>query len=119
MDGSDRISLLGARRPKGFRLRTLTVLSRGAVNYRPSNWTGALVIVERGELEVECRGGARARFGEGAILAFSGLAVRRLRNPGSGPLVLSTLSHLRPADCGDFAPRAMSHCLAVRHTGDP
>ncbi|MGH3460020.1 MAG: hypothetical protein ACRDP9_00970 [Kribbellaceae bacterium] len=98
MDGSDGISFLGARCPKGFRLRTLTLLSRGAVNYRPAEWAGALVIVERGELEVECRGGARARFGEGAILAFSGLAVRRLRNPGNGPLVLSGLSRLRPAD---------------------
>jgi hypothetical protein len=98
MDGSDRISFLGARCPTGFRLRTLTLLSRGAVSYRPAEWAGALVIVERGELEVECRGGARARFDEGAILAFSGLPVRRLRNPGSGPLVLSTLSRLRPAD---------------------
>ena len=104
MDGPERISFVGARCPMGFRLRTLTLLSRGAVNDRPADWAGALVIVERGELEVECRGGARARFGEEAILAFSGLTVRRLRNPGSGPLVLSTLSPLSPADCGNFVP---------------
>lgn len=98
MDGPDRITFLGAGCPKDFRLHTLTLHPRDTIDYRPADWAGALVIVERGEFEVECRGGARARFGEGAILAFSGLAVRRLRNPGSGRLVLSTLSRLRPAD---------------------
>lgn len=98
MDGPDRISFLGARCPNGFRSRTLTLRPRSAIDYRPADWADALVVVERGELEVECRTGVRARFGEGAILAFAGLALRRLRNPSSRPLVLSALSRIRPAD---------------------
>jgi hypothetical protein len=97
MDGPDRISFLGARCPKDFRLHTLTLHPRNSIDYRPADWDDALVVVERGELEVECRSGARARFEEGAILAFATLAVRRLRNPSSKPLVLSILSRVRSA----------------------
>jgi hypothetical protein len=56
------------------------------------------VVVERGELEIEYRSGARAWFREGAILVFAGLTLRRLRNSTSRPLVLSALSRIRTAD---------------------
>jgi hypothetical protein len=97
MDGPDRITFLGTRCPKDFRLHTLTLDPRGTIDYRPADWADALVVVERGALEVECRGGARAQFDAGAILAFAALAVRRLRNPSSKPLVLSILSRVRSA----------------------
>ena len=97
MDGPDRISFLGARCPKDFRLHTLTLHPRDTIDYRPADWADVLVVVERGKLEVECRGGARAQFEEGAILAFATLAVRWLRNPSSNPVVLSTLSRVRSA----------------------
>jgi hypothetical protein len=96
MDGPARLSFLGARCPKDFRLHTVT-LPLGTIDYRRADWADALVVVERGELEIECQGGARARFDEGAILAFATLAVQRLRNPSTRPLVLSTLSRVRSA----------------------
>lgn len=99
----DRISFLGARCPQAFRLRTLTLRPDDAIGYRRADWVDTLVVVERGELEIECLSGARARFREGSILVFDGLALRRLRNPGSESLVLS----------------AMNRRAAVRHTGDP
>ena len=104
MDGPDRISFLGSRCPRNFRLRTLTLQPRDAIDYRGADWADALVVVERGELEIECHSGARARFPEGAILIFAGLALRRLLCAGSRPLVLSALSRNQPADCGDSGP---------------
>jgi hypothetical protein len=94
MDGPDRVSFLGARCPQDFRLHTLTLHPWDTIDYRPADWDDVLVVVEQGALEVECRGGARARFEAGAVLGFAALAVRRLRNPSSKPLVLSTLSRV-------------------------
>jgi hypothetical protein len=91
----DPISFLGAGCPSGFRLRTLILQPHDALEYHPTEWADTLLIVERGELEIECRSGVRASFGEGALLAVTGLAVRCLRNAGSAPLVLSALSHSR------------------------
>lgn len=92
MDGSDRISFLGKGCPSGFRLAT-TVLAPGTeLAFRAADWRDALVIVEIGELEIECTSGARAGFEEGAVLAFAGFTPRCLRNPGDGPLVISSLS---------------------------
>jgi hypothetical protein len=102
VDGADRISLLGARRPKRFRLRTLILQPLDAIDYHPADWLGTFVVVERGELEVECRRGGRARFREGAVLVFAGLALQRLRNASRLPLVLSALSRIRSVNCGDL-----------------
>ncbi|MPZ63100.1 MAG: hypothetical protein GEU93_17785 [Propionibacteriales bacterium] len=70
--------------------------ARDAIDCQPADWADTLVVVERGQLDVECRNGARARFDEGAILSFAGVQLRQLRNPSGGPLVLSALSRLRP-----------------------
>jgi hypothetical protein len=98
MDGPDRISFLGGRCPANFQLRTVILQAGDALDYRRADWVDTLVVVERGELEIECRGGERALFLAGAVLVFAGLAPRRLRNPGGVPLVLSVLSRTRPAD---------------------
>jgi hypothetical protein len=49
----------------------------------PGDWTGALVLVERGAVEVECVAGGHRAFAEGDMLALDCLPVRTLRNPGS------------------------------------
>jgi hypothetical protein len=95
MDGPDRVSFLGASCPKPFRLRTVILQPHDALDYRRADWLDTLVLVERGELEVQCRSGARASFGAGATLVLTGLGLRRLRNPGSTPLVISALSRRR------------------------
>jgi len=99
MDDPDRLSFLGSRCPKGLRLRTVILQPGDSVGLRPADWLGALVVVECGELDVECHSGTRARFAEGSVLAFTTLPVRRLHNTGDGPLVLSVLSRL-----GEAAP---------------
>ena len=87
-----RVSLLRGTCPDGFQLRTVTLQPGDALPYHPADWHRALVVVEVGDLEVECRSGTRAWFAEGAVLVLSGLDPRRLRNPGSTPLLLSALS---------------------------
>jgi hypothetical protein len=96
MKDADRVSFLGAQCPSGFQLRTLTLQPRDAMDYVRADWVDTLVVVEAGELELECRSGARACFAEGAILVLFRLGPRRLRNPGGTPLVLSALSRSRP-----------------------
>ncbi|MGH6654749.1 MAG: hypothetical protein ACRDVE_06040 [Actinocrinis sp.] len=89
------LSFVGAACPDDFRLRTLTLLPLDAVDFRSADWADALVVVERGELEVECSSGARARFEAGSVLTFTGLPLARLRNPGREPLVLSAMSRAK------------------------
>jgi len=95
-DGSageaDRISFLGTACPRSFRLRTLTLRPDEVLEYRQDDWADTFVVVERGELELRCRGGTWARFGAGAMLTLAELGVLRLRNAGTEPLVLSALS---------------------------
>lgn len=93
-DARDWLSFLGTCPPRSFRLRTVTVLPGEAIGYRPADWVDTLVVVEVGELEVECRSGTRASFPEGAILVFTELEPSSLRNGGTGPLVLSALSRI-------------------------
>jgi hypothetical protein len=80
------------------RLRRCTVIlqSGDGLDYVAADWADTLVVVARGELELECRSGRRARFATGAVLTMAGLPVRRLRNPGPAPLVLATVTRRSP-----------------------
>lgn len=79
-----------------LRMRTLTLTPLETVEYRRSDWADTFVIVEQGNLEIECCSGVRASFGAGAILAFADLNLRLLRNSGADQLVLRALSRIRP-----------------------
>lgn len=92
MDDPDGLSFLGFSCPARLRLRTVILQPGDALEFRPEDWLATLAVVERGELEVECRSGQLARFGAGSVLAFTGLSLRYLRNAGDAPLVLSALS---------------------------
>lgn len=79
-----------------FRQQTLTLAALEAVDYCRADWADTFVIVERGNLEIECCSGARAWFGEGAMLAFADLNLRLLRNTGTDQLVLRALTRVGP-----------------------
>jgi hypothetical protein len=68
--------------------RVVEIPPGGARPYDGAEWLGALVFVDRGEIELECRDGRRPRFAGGAVLWLAGLPVRHVRNPGSVPAVL-------------------------------
>ncbi len=87
-------SLAGNRAPPpGCQLRAITIAPGYQVAGDAAEWAHALVVVELGELEVECASGGRASFTAGAVLCFRRLDVRWLRNRGDNQEVqLSILS---------------------------
>jgi hypothetical protein len=56
--------------------------------YDAREWRDAIVMVERGEIEVEGRAGGRARFGPGAVVALDDLPLRALRSIGPDAALL-------------------------------
>jgi hypothetical protein len=60
--------------------------------YEHGEWADAIVLVQAGEIELECVGGTRSRFGTGALLCFDSLPLRTLRNAGREPALLIALS---------------------------
>jgi FAD/FMN-containing dehydrogenase len=59
-------------------------------------WEDRMIVVEAGEIELECRGGATVRFVRGDLLFVRGLAVRLIRNPGQMSAVLVTVERHIP-----------------------
>jgi hypothetical protein len=80
----------GDRAP--FVLRAVLVAPGCERAYDEREWRDALVVVGRGEIELEWLGGARHRFGRGAFLCLSGLRLRVLRNRGGDPALLVAVS---------------------------
>jgi len=84
--------LIGKRLPASFELRVLTVAPGGERAYDEAEWRDTLVVVERGEVELECLGGSRKRFRRGDVLWLAGLPLRALHNCGGEPTVLTAVS---------------------------
>jgi hypothetical protein len=78
--------------PVAFDVRVVEVRPGAERAYVEAEWHDALVVVECGEIELDCRGGSRPRFAGGAVLWLGGLPVRTLRNPGPVPAVLVAVS---------------------------
>ena len=86
----------------GFRRRTV-VLSPG--ESRPSgdaDWRDAVVVVERGDVELECAAGGRRRFSGGAVLWLAGIDLRVLHNVGDEAVVLLAVSRRRDDDTSNL-----------------
>ncbi|MBL7490619.1 hypothetical protein I6A62_21595 [Frankia sp. AgW1.1] len=93
---AQELSLLGTRLPPHLRLRTVVLPAGDAVAFQRADWVDTLIVVELGELDVECDDGTHATFRTGAILVLDLPEPRWLRNRGAGPLVLSAVSRRRP-----------------------
>jgi hypothetical protein len=78
-----------------FERRTVTVEAGSERPYDPAEWFDALVVVEHGEVDLECDAGGFARFRQGDILWLTGLPLRALRNPGPDAAVLVAISRIR------------------------
>lgn len=90
--------------PPAFRRRVVSIEPRGEVPYVAADWDDALVVVERGELEVEGRCGGRRRFVRGDVLWLAGLPLTLLRNPGAEPAVIAAVSRRGAGDSPDRRP---------------
>ena len=51
--------------------------------YDEAEWQDALVVIERGAIELEGSSGNRHHFGRGDVLSLAGLSLRALRNTGA------------------------------------
>jgi quercetin dioxygenase-like cupin family protein len=106
--GRERLSFLGRRLPGQFELRTVVVASDGERVFDDAEWRDALVVVERGQIELECLGDTRWRFERGDVLWLMGLSVRTIRNVGHGPAVLVAVSRRFRAPGDQFRAKSPS-----------
>jgi len=78
-----------------FAVRVVAVPPGLARAYDAAEWRDALVLVARGEIELEGVGGGRKCFRRGAVLSLDGLPLRALHNRGAQPASLVAVSRRR------------------------
>lgn len=83
--------------PGAFERRVIAIAPGRMRAFDPAEWRDAIVVVERGRIDVECVGGTCQRFGRGAVISLDGLPVRRLHNRYCEPAVLIVVSPLAAA----------------------
>ena len=90
-----RLSFLGRRLPPAFEVRWVVLMPGDLRPYDGAVWGDALIVVERGEVEVESLTGVRWRFVAGDILCLGRLPWCALRIHGPEPVLLSAVSRAR------------------------
>jgi hypothetical protein len=83
---------LGRRVPDVFEVRRIVVAPGAERLFDEAEWRDAVVVVESGKIELECRSGGRCRFRRGDVLWLIGLPLRALHNSGRAPTVLIAVS---------------------------
>jgi quercetin dioxygenase-like cupin family protein len=94
MDG-DRVSFLNRRLSSTFAKRVVTLEPGASRPYLAHEWHDAIVVVEAGEVQLECGDGGRRVFAAGAVLWLAGLGLLALHNAGAEPAVLVAVSRRR------------------------
>ncbi|TDD33899.1 hypothetical protein E1287_18315 [Actinomadura sp. KC06] len=87
----DRLSMPRDRVPSSMARRTFTIPPGASREYVSADWQDALVIVERGSIEVEAVDGVRQRFDRGDVLTLSELPLRTLHGLGPETAVLTVI----------------------------
>ena len=95
MRDDTRFSLLELSISWPLERRMVVIPPRATVAYEPGEWHGALVVVELGEIELECSLGDRYQFATGDVLSLHGLDLCALHNRGVEPVVLVAISRRR------------------------
>ena len=94
------LSFLGRPLPASFERRVVILGPGDALVYDPAEWRDAIIVVEAGQIELECRDGSRQYFGRGDILWLDGLPLRALHNPGPNLAVLTAVSRRDSSSSG-------------------
>jgi hypothetical protein len=82
----------GAGDASALVLRAIMLAPGSTRAYDDDEWRDAIVVVRRGELELESVSGLTRRFKCGDLLWLAGLSLRALRNPGREPALLVAVS---------------------------
>jgi uncharacterized protein len=99
--------------PAAFAVKVVALAPGDERPYDSDEWCDAIVVVERGELELECASGARRSYAQGSVLWLSGLPLRALRSGGYESVLLVAIA--RGAHVSDeFARARVSHRLDTR-----
>ena len=109
LDESAGEALFRAPHPAGFSRRVLRVAPGLDLDLHLNDLPDAIVVVEQGELELECRAGTRRRFGRGSMIPIARLPVSRVHSVGPGPLVLVAVSRAPLQATDDFLRDAGSN----------
>jgi len=96
--------------PAGYWRRVLRVAPGLEVDVEARGLSDAIVVVERGAVELECRAGTRRRFGRGSMIPIARLPLAHLRNVGLGPLVLVVVSRASTPGTDEFLRGSGSYC---------
>jgi quercetin dioxygenase-like cupin family protein len=96
----------GGALPPNFARRSLAIRPGAECVVETADWGDALVVVERGQVELERRGGTRGRFGRGDILWVGAGSLRALRNPGRELALLVAVFR-----CDEFPSRSPSQLV--------
>jgi hypothetical protein len=86
------LSFLGRRLPPPFERRVVVLAPGYTLVYHDAEWRGAIVVIEHGQIELECLDGGRHCFGRGDILWLDRLPLRALHNRGRTSAVLVAVS---------------------------
>lgn len=92
----DRLSLLERRLDPAFEKRVIVVAPESLRDYDEAEWRDALVVVERGEIELESAAKHRRTFEAGDVLCLAELPLRALHNRGGETAVLVAVSRRHP-----------------------
>ena len=88
MEPEEQNLLVPHRLAAGFECVRVTIPPGADHPTSADDWSGAIVVIEAGAIEVVCRGGARRSFGRGSFLALSWLPVVCLRNAGPAEAIV-------------------------------
>jgi hypothetical protein len=91
-DPGESLTFLGRQLSARFAVRFVRMAPGARRPYVEAEWRGALVVVERGTVELECRGGASRAFAPGSVLWLVGLPLRALHSRGPEPALLSVVT---------------------------
>jgi quercetin dioxygenase-like cupin family protein len=89
------LSFLGRPLPPSFELRVITIEPGGERAYDDADWRDALVVIERGAVELEGLSGRRYACRRGDVVWLERLPLRVLRNRGRVAAVLAAVSRVR------------------------
>jgi hypothetical protein len=89
------ITFRGRRLGLAFESRLVTIAPGRARLYDAAEWRDALVVLEQGEIHIECRAGRFRFFAQGAVLVLDGLPLRALHNRSTEAAVLVAVRRAR------------------------
>jgi hypothetical protein len=101
-DESAGVALFRDPLPAGFSRRVVRLDPGHELDFDAREVPDAIVVIEDGEVELECRSGTRRRFGRGSMIPIARLPVTHLRSVGLGPLVLFAVSRASVPGIDEF-----------------